>query len=273
MPKSPGINHGIQLWVNLCRDNKYSQPTYQEVRPEDYKIVPIYETQTSTSNLSEPEAQPITPSKNQIGNLSIFWGRFDSVSIPSPTDTPTCYYHLALEPKKSFELHIPEHWNGFVYPIVGSIEVGSEKQAKQLKPGDIAVLGPQTSLSPKTTPGPDGKGRIFNEDEEWKSLSTLQVKAIDSSIFTNSSEESELSKSIVETRSSLFNDKYCHLVIAFGRPLNEPKFNYGPFVLNSQEELYETIFLLRSGKFDQPPKIVKFNSESDQSETQTVASL
>src|SRR6056297_2002791 len=38
MPGTDGMNHGLQLWINLPRDMKDSSPTYQQVNPKDIPV-------------------------------------------------------------------------------------------------------------------------------------------------------------------------------------------------------------------------------------------
>ena len=44
-------------------------------------------------------------------------------------------------------------------------------------------------------------------------------------------------------------ERKCILLVLSGEPLNEPYVNYGPFVMNTEEEIREAIEDYKSGKF------------------------
>ena len=48
-------------------------------------------------------------------------------------------------------------------------------------------------------------------------------------------------------------DQGARLILAAGRPLNEPVFKYGPFVMNSKEEIVQAIHDYQNGTFSSPP--------------------
>ncbi|ESO95870.1 hypothetical protein LOTGIDRAFT_176655 [Lottia gigantea] len=47
--------------------------------------------------------------------------------------------------------------------------------------------------------------------------------------------------------------KDCHALLIAGKPINEPIVNYGPFVMNTQEEIDQAIEDYRAGKLGQIP--------------------
>ena len=44
-------------------------------------------------------------------------------------------------------------------------------------------------------------------------------------------------------------DESARVLLASGMPLNEPIIQYGPFVMNSQQEIYQAVADFQSGKF------------------------
>ena len=48
-------------------------------------------------------------------------------------------------------------------------------------------------------------------------------------------------------------DQGARLILVAGRPLNEPVFKYGPFVMNSKEEIVQAIHDYQNGTFSSPP--------------------
>ena len=45
----------------------------------------------------------------------------------------------------------------------------------------------------------------------------------------------------------------CKVLIIAGRPLNEPIVEYGPFVMNTEQEIYQVIRDFQAGKFGESP--------------------
>ena len=44
-------------------------------------------------------------------------------------------------------------------------------------------------------------------------------------------------------------ERECILLVLSGEPLNEPYVNYGPFVMNTEEEIHQAIEDYKAGKF------------------------
>ncbi|WAQ99811.1 PIR-like protein [Mya arenaria] len=162
MPEGEELAHGLQLWVNLSRQNKMTKPDYQELLDKDI---------------------PRTTK--------------DGVTVKSPvkTRTPTMYLDFKLEKGATLVQNVHEGWTGFVYILSGSAMFGPDGQAKKGPAHHTLVMGPGNSIQVKN----DG-------------------------------------------------DAVCHFVMIAGQPLGEPIVQYGPFVMNEQQEIQQAINDYRSAR-------------------------
>lgn len=174
-----GKLHGFQLWINLPKKDKMTDPFYQDVQSEKIPIVNI--------------------SNGKDGYVKIIAGEsFQSKSIIN-TKIPILYLHFTLRPGSRIVHPIPVGFNAFAYVIKGE---GFIEEAN----GDINVNSHQMV--------------IFNRD----------------------------GKEIVIKVSDRASDSLDLLLIA-GKPINEPIARYGPFVMNTQQEIYQAIDDYRNGRF------------------------
>ena len=114
MPGTDGINHGIQLWVNLPQDMKDTEPTYEILSPDELK------------------------KKSFEGGEAIFISE-DTDLISS---TPVDYLDIKLESEKIYKGKIPEDFNTLIYVLKGKLNIGDVI----VKPHQAAILNPGKEL-------------------------------------------------------------------------------------------------------------------------------
>lgn len=172
MVNSGGIFHGIQLWVNLPKRDKFTQPRYQSIEGADVSL------------LSSDDGGAL---------VRIIAGEIDGHAGPGVTHTPIAMTHATIE--GSARLNIPwrRDFNALVYVLSGEGFVGPVKHP--IKQGQLAILG--------------------NGDR-------INVVADGSAI---------------------------DVLILGGRPIREPVFHYGPFVMNTRAEVLEALEDYQNGKF------------------------
>jgi len=113
-----GLFHGIQLWVNLPKDEKMSAPAYQDIRSHDVSLLTSYDA----------------------GSLvRVIAGRVGSQAGPGSTHTPMALVHATVEPGARLELPWDKGFNALVYVLNGHGSVGTEGAA--IHTGQAAVLG------------------------------------------------------------------------------------------------------------------------------------
>jgi redox-sensitive bicupin YhaK (pirin superfamily) len=115
---SGGLFHGIQLWVNLPREQKWVQPRYQDLRSSQLGLV------------STADAGAL---------VRIIAGDVGGVPGPGSTYTPMAMAHGSLEPGARLDLPWQVDFNALVYVLAGSGTVGVEQ--RPVEGGQLAVLG------------------------------------------------------------------------------------------------------------------------------------
>ena len=116
--QSGGLFHGIQLWVNLPRAQKWSEPRYQDLRGGDVAL-------TTTADAG--------------ALVRVIAGEVDNHTGPGSTYTPMTMVHATLAPSARMELPWRTDYNALVYVLAGNGSVGA--QARPVRTGQLAVLG------------------------------------------------------------------------------------------------------------------------------------
>ncbi|KAL6060893.1 Pirin [Balamuthia mandrillaris] len=169
MPATEGVNHGLQLWINLAAKHKMTEPQYQELLAADI---------------------PVAREEGVL--VRVIAGESCGVKAEVRTRTPTMYLDVEMEEGATFQQHIPSEYRGFVYVLSGEGKFGAAE-----------------------TSGSSGKCLVLSEGNN------LSIKA----------------------------DKELRFVILAGQPLNEPIAKYGPFVMNTKEEIRQAFIDYQTGRF------------------------
>jgi quercetin 2,3-dioxygenase len=120
---SGGLFHGIQLWVNLPKAQKWSPPRYQDIRAREVGL------------LSSADGGAL---------LRVIAGELDGHAGPGVTYTPMTLVHATLSP--GAELIVPwraDH-NALVYVLAGHGTVGTDRTP--IGTGQLVVYGPGNAL-------------------------------------------------------------------------------------------------------------------------------
>jgi redox-sensitive bicupin YhaK (pirin superfamily) len=174
---SGGLFHGIQLWVNLPKANKWNPPKYQSIEG--------------------PEATLLT-SADGGALLRVIAGEVDGRRGPGSTFTPITLVHATLAPGATLALPWRTDFNALAYALSGRGSTGSE--ARPLDAGQLAVLGPGDALTVAASDHPDSRTPEFD------------------------------------------------VLILGGRPIREPVAHYGPFVMNTRDELAQAFEDYQAGR-------------------------
>jgi hypothetical protein len=121
---SGGLFHGIQLWVNLPRAQKFAPPRYQDLRASEVALI----------------------SSSDGGALvRVIAGEVAGHAGPGSTYTPMSLVHATLSPGSRLSLPWRADYNALVYGLAGFGTVGTEKVAIQT--GQLAVFGAGNTLT------------------------------------------------------------------------------------------------------------------------------
>lgn len=179
---SGGLFHGIQLWVNLPKRDKFAPPHYQAIEAQNVKLL---------------------ASGDGGALIRIIAGDIDGQRGPGITHTPITLAHTTIQPGAQVNLPWDRDFNALVYVLSGRGSVGPARHPVQQ--GQLAILGPGDRIS----------------------------------IAAESSQDAH--RPAVE------------VLVLGGRPIREPVFHYGPFVMNTKTEVIQAIEDFSAGKFGSIP--------------------
>ncbi|MBB3748588.1 hypothetical protein FHT44_001049 [Mycolicibacterium sp. BK634] len=180
--ESGGLFHGIQLWVNLPRKDKFAQPRYQSI---------------------EGPAVRLLSSEDGGALVRVIAGEVDGFAGPGATHTPITLAHSTIEPGAQLNLPWQREYNALVYVLSGRGTVGSI--GHPIQQGQLAVLGPGDRITVAADPGQDS------------------------------------------------NRPAMEVLLLGGKPIREPVFQYGPFVMNSKSEIIQAMDDFNAGRFGTIP--------------------
>ena len=159
-----GLFHGVQLWVNLPRDQKWAQPRYQDLRSSQLGLV----TTADAGAL-----------------VRIIAGEVGGQRGPGSTHTPMAMLHATLAPGARLDAPWPADFNALVYVLAGRGTVGLDQ--RPLEAGQLAVLGAGDFVSVAAAEHQDGHtpawdllvlgGRPIREPVAWGGPFVMNTKA------------------------------------------------------------------------------------------------
>ena len=165
-----GMMHGVQLWVNLPKANKLTDPGYQNMNSDQIPVV-----------------------QKDGAKFRVVAGEYEGNKGPAKTFTKLQALHVILDPEAKAEVSIPNTHNALVYTLQGNAKVGD----KELNQGYLATL---------------------NRDGQTVHLQSSET------------------------------EKEVQFLVLSGEPINEPVVSYGPFVMNSMEEIQSAYRHYQDGK-------------------------
>lgn len=126
---------GVQLWLNLPKDEKMSKPSYHSIHREDIEEISF-----------------------QGGYLRLLSGKYEGKEGFNGDHLPLDYYDIHLEEEKEFSIETPTEDSLMVFTLLGQIMIGQEKieekTAVKLTEGDLvkikAINGPAQVLYMKS---------------------------------------------------------------------------------------------------------------------------
>jgi hypothetical protein len=181
---SGGLFHGIQLWVNLPKAEKWAPPRYQDLRGSEVRL------------LASPDAGAL---------IRVIAGELAGRTGPGQTYTPMTMVHATVSPGSRVDLPWNPAFNALAYVLSGVGTVGDER--RPVATGQLAVLG---------------AGDVVRLD-----AATSQ-----------------------DSRSPALE-----VLVLGGRPIREPVAWYGPFVMNTRDELVQAFEDYQAGRLGTVPAV------------------
>ena len=121
---SGGLFHGLQLWVNLPKAEKWAAPRYQDLRGNEVSL------------LASSDAGAL---------VRVIAGDLAGRSGPGDTYTPMTMVHATVSPGATLEVPWDPAFNALAYVLAGAGTVGIEEIA--VATGQLAVFGPGDSIT------------------------------------------------------------------------------------------------------------------------------
>lgn len=137
--ESGGLFHGIQLWVNLPRADKFTPPAYQSI---------------------EGPAVTLLSSADGGALVRIIAGDIDGHTGPGSTHTPITLAHATIEPGARLDLGWHRDYNALVYVLAGRGAIGP--LAHPIHQGQLAVLGPGDRITVSAAPNQETRHRAMD---------------------------------------------------------------------------------------------------------------
>jgi len=161
---SGGLFHGIQLWVNLPRDLKWSAPRYQDLRAREVALA----------------------SSSDGGALvRVIAGDVAGHAGPGSTYTPMTLVHATLSPGARLALPWRPDYNALVYVLAGRGSVGAER--RPVETGQLVLFGPGDALGIDADPAQESRspsldvlvlgGRPIREPVAWMGPFVMNTRA------------------------------------------------------------------------------------------------
>ena len=133
-----GWFHGLQLWVNLPREQKWVDPRYQDL---------------------EARAVTLLASDDAGALLRVVAGEVGEHRGPGATHTPMTMVHVSVEPGARVSMPWPSSYNALLYVLGGEGTVGSER--RPVETGRLTVFGRGDAITFEAAPKQDTRTATF----------------------------------------------------------------------------------------------------------------
>jgi redox-sensitive bicupin YhaK (pirin superfamily) len=177
-----GLFHGVQLWVNLPADLKWTPPRYQDIGADKVKLL---------------------TSADGGALIRLIAGSLGEYEGPGATWTPITYAHVSISAGAQLQLPWRASFNAMAYVLSGSGMVGSDQ--RPIREGQLALFGPGDALTLQADAGQDSRSP------------NLEV------------------------------------LLLGGAPIRQPVVFYGPFVMNTKEEIVQALQDYQAGRMGAIP--------------------
>lgn len=110
-----GLMRGFQLWINLPKEQKMSEPGYQEFAPSSFPVI-----------------------KDDKATVKLIVGEYRDAKSPiEDPNTRVQYLDISINPNEKFAMDLNPELQGFVYVFEGDVTI----ESTQLSQHNFAVLG------------------------------------------------------------------------------------------------------------------------------------
>ncbi|WP_394209975.1 pirin family protein [Psychrobacter piscatorii] len=210
-----GVFSMVQMWVNLPRAHKLTDPKYQFIKRGEMPIIELMDNRgdDSQDTVAQNTVAQNTDKQTVIGQVAIIAGDWHGVTGSAVTFTPVNLWDIALHTAGTTTLQVPCTHNTLLLVQEGQILVNGTS----VDAGNLIQFAAPIKPSIDSQPVP------------------LSDAATDTIELTYSTDEDEHTPA--------------KLLLLSGEPIGEPVAGHGPFVMNTQDELRQTFRDYQTGKF------------------------
>jgi redox-sensitive bicupin YhaK (pirin superfamily) len=161
-----GLFHGVQLWVNLPKDQKWSPPRYQDIASQ------------SVSLLSSEDGGAV---------VRVIAGAIDGHDGPGSTRTPITYAHATISAGARLRVPWRADFNAMAYVLAGRGSAGPEPTLHPIAEGQLAIFDHGDSMEIRADERQDAHtpalevlllgGRPIGEPVAWYGPFVMNTKA------------------------------------------------------------------------------------------------
>lgn len=177
-----GLFHGVQLWVNLPKDQKWADPRYQDLEADQTKLM---------------------ASDDGGAIVRLIAGDIAGYTGPGYTRTPITYAHATVNAGARLQMPWRPDFNALAYVLAGRGSAGPER--RPIQEGQLAVMGQGDVVT------------IYGDQQQGSRSPSLEI------------------------------------LLMGGRPIREPVSWYGPFVMNTHEEIVQAVHDYQAGRMGTIP--------------------
>jgi quercetin 2,3-dioxygenase len=207
---------GSVQWMTAGRGIVHSEmPEQQEGRMRGFQL---WLNLPARDKMTAPKYQEFGPERIPVAtpgtgvSIKVIAGQVGEVTGPvsQPATDPT-YLDVALNEGAEYLHTLPDQHSAFLYVYEGALSVGEGSAASTVKAGELAVLS-------------EG----------------VQVRLVGGAAGATATAEST---------PAVADGNITRAILVAGRPLREPVARYGPFVMNTREQIMQAVEDFQRGRF------------------------
>ncbi|WP_265088409.1 pirin family protein [Psychrobacter immobilis] len=229
------IQEGGVKWMTAGRGIKHEEfhlPDFSQ-RGGHFSMVQLWVNLPSAHKLTEPKYQTLkrddlpivnltdNKDENSIGKAAIIAGEWEDTAGAASTFTPINLWDIALHSAGSTTLQVPNSHNVMILVQEGALLINDTT----VSAGSLIQFATPTSTA------------IDSVNEQAATQISNSIELTCSKLSAPKLSDDEQAPSTVK------------LLLLSGEPIGEPVAGYGPFVMNTQEELRQTFRDYQTGNF------------------------